>query len=552
MTEKSYAAFISYAHADERIAARLHRALETYPIPKSLGPKSSGDARRSDLSPIFRDAAELNAHHSLPDKIREAVNRSKFLIVLCSPAAKASHWVNEEIRLFRGLHGDASILCVLADGTPQTAFPPALTQGGREPLAANISGSRERFNLGVTGLAASMLGVGLDDLVQRAQKRRRRRGQFLTAGALGFSAIMGVMALTALRAQNAAETSRLEAEKMVEFMLTDLKSELEPLGKLSVLDKVGRRVSDYYTAIPLAQMDDDRIARRARARHLLGQVALDERDMETAKIEIEAAYDATLEVMRRNPDDTDAIFAHAQSAFWRGAALEELNDFAGLFLYWKEYDSLGARLYNQSPKDKTMIIEAASGQNNVGAALSKLGRQDESLPYYDAALQFWQQALTITPEDTSVMMEISNTLSNKSRDLRALNRYEDALSARNAEISVLRSALLPETNIDIMQRLYLSHLNLWELKNTTLEACDLSNPEKILSEYRSFINRDEDNIRWKVSYRAYYADFLLQCRKDMSYANVSKHLQKLRVFADEHGINDDVFKADMLRLNSAQ
>ena len=134
-----YAGFISYAHADEAIAAKLHRALETYAIPKSLKPKEN----RAKLSPIFRDTAELTAHHSLSEKIREGVQSSRFLIVLCSPAAKTSHWVNEEIRLFRSLHGEGSILCVLAEGTPETSFSPALIEDGREPLAANLGESKE-------------------------------------------------------------------------------------------------------------------------------------------------------------------------------------------------------------------------------------------------------------------------------------------------------------------------------------------------------------------------------------------------------------------------
>jgi len=81
----------------------LHKALETYPVPKHLR------AQGKTTKPVFRDVAELTAAHSLSEKIREAVRGSRVLIVLCSPAAKASHWVNEEIRLFRELHGDASI-----------------------------------------------------------------------------------------------------------------------------------------------------------------------------------------------------------------------------------------------------------------------------------------------------------------------------------------------------------------------------------------------------------------------------------------------------------
>ena len=44
------------------------------------------------------DKAELIAHHSLPEKIREVDDGSRFLIVLCSPAAKASHWVKASRR----------------------------------------------------------------------------------------------------------------------------------------------------------------------------------------------------------------------------------------------------------------------------------------------------------------------------------------------------------------------------------------------------------------------------------------------------------------------
>ena len=72
-----YQAFISYAHKDEAVAARLHRALETYKIPKNI------ELTQKALSPIFRDTAELTAHHSLSEKIREAVQSSRFLIVLC-------------------------------------------------------------------------------------------------------------------------------------------------------------------------------------------------------------------------------------------------------------------------------------------------------------------------------------------------------------------------------------------------------------------------------------------------------------------------------------
>ena len=543
MTVKTYAAFISYAHADEHMAARLHKALETYPIPKTLK-----GAHRSDLSPIFRDAAELNAHHSLPDKIREAVTGSKYLIVLCSPAAKASHWVNEEIRLFRKIHGEASILCVLAEGTPDTAFPPALLDGGREPLAANISGPRERFNLGVTGLAASMLGVGLDDLVQRDQKRRRARGRFITAGALAFSAIMGALTLTAMRAQNAAEISRTEAENMVEFMLTDLKTELEPLGKLSVLDAVGARVSDYYGAIPLRDMDDDRMARQARARHLIGQVALDQQDMETARTEIQAAYKATAELMRRNPDNTDAVFAHAQSAFWLGEVFRYLQDYENALPYWREYDALGAKLYAANPDNLDMLMEAAWGQNNLAILEARIGRPDVSLDHCEKALKLWERAMVLAPENIDIAAEMADTLSTQSMQMAKKLDFEPALRARTREIELLQNVADRSQFAEHRFYLNLARLSYWEIKNTASEGCNINEPSNLLIDLRGFIQRDPNNKMWKVNYRAYETEFLSICKKSIPPKELQTRIAALVNFARGNDLMSKDFQADIVWL----
>ena len=167
----------------------MHKTLEAYPVPKSLHDKSP-----KRISPIFRDVTELTAHHSLTEKIKDAVMGSRFLIVLCSPDSKESHWVNEEIKLFRKLHGEGSILCALIEGTPETSFPPALLEGGREPLAANLN--TKNFRLGVSQLAASILGVGLDALIQRDVKQRRNRMRLMMAGSFLFAGIMGCLLYT--------------------------------------------------------------------------------------------------------------------------------------------------------------------------------------------------------------------------------------------------------------------------------------------------------------------------------------------------------------------
>jgi len=94
-----YWAFISYSHKDRKWGQWLHRELEAYRIPQQLVDRNveGREAVPERLLPIFRDEEELAGSPDLPASIREALARSRNLIVLCSPHAARSRWVNEEI-----------------------------------------------------------------------------------------------------------------------------------------------------------------------------------------------------------------------------------------------------------------------------------------------------------------------------------------------------------------------------------------------------------------------------------------------------------------------
>jgi hypothetical protein len=81
------------------------------------------------LRPIFRDRDDFAAGGSLNAQTLAALDASAALIVLCSPAAAKSFYVNEEIRLFKQRCPGRPIVPVIAAGKPITArecFPPAL------------------------------------------------------------------------------------------------------------------------------------------------------------------------------------------------------------------------------------------------------------------------------------------------------------------------------------------------------------------------------------------------------------------------------------------
>ncbi len=259
-------AFLSYSHHDSEVAGWLHEALEDFRVPPRLvGKLTDQGAIPKRINPIFRDRHELAAAGDLGEEIEEAIAGSRFLIVLCSPHAAQSRWIDEEIACFKKMHREDRILAAIVDGEPfasdmpgregQECFPPALrvhydrrgrpTAQRSEPIAADLRPSGDGRHTGLLKIVAGLLGVGLDDLVQREAHRRQKRLYGLTAASVAGMLVASGLAYTAIDARDEARDQRREADKLVGFMLGDLRQKLEPIGRLDVLDSVGQRALAY-------------------------------------------------------------------------------------------------------------------------------------------------------------------------------------------------------------------------------------------------------------------------------------------------------------------
>ncbi|MBT8471614.1 MAG: toll/interleukin-1 receptor domain-containing protein, partial [Marinicaulis sp.] len=120
----TYRAFISYSHRDKQWGEWLHRILENYRVPsKIVGRETVHGPIPRRLAPIFRDRDELATADDLGHEITAALEASMFLLVMCSPAAAQSQWVNEEIKAFKKMHGEGRIRAVIVGGEPFSSDP---------------------------------------------------------------------------------------------------------------------------------------------------------------------------------------------------------------------------------------------------------------------------------------------------------------------------------------------------------------------------------------------------------------------------------------------
>ena len=360
-----YLAFISYSHRDDVAAQSLHKRLETYRLPSKLvGQETPRGAIPDKLTPIFRDLDELSAADNLSTVITEALAKSDTLIVLASPGAKASRWVNLEIESFRTLHGDTRpVLVALIEGEPDEAFPAALTADGHEPVAADFRGDRGARRLALLKLVAGMTGAGLDQLVQRDAQRQNRRVMAVTFGAIIAVLVMALLLAAALRAQTEAERQRQAAEGLVEYMLTDLRDKLKGVGRLDVMTAVNQRAMDYYGGqVALEGLSDESLDRRARILHAMGEDDQARGDLSLALKKFEEARRVTAAVLAKKPNDPDAIFAHAQSEFWVGSIARERKQSTVATQSLKKYKILSDQLVSFDPKNIKWLKESAYAQ----------------------------------------------------------------------------------------------------------------------------------------------------------------------------------------------
>lgn len=230
-----YWAFISYSHRDAKWATWLHRALESYRVPKKLvGTSGTRGVVPKRLTPVFRDRDELASAVDLGTVINEALDKSACQIIICSPHAARSRWVNEEILAFKRLGREDRIFCLIVDGEPNASelagreqeecFPPALrfrlaADGNlgairSEPVAADARAGKDRRHGAKLKLIAGLLGVHYDALRRREQQRRNRRLFVVACAAVAGMLLTSALATYALFQRSAAQrqTARAESE----------------------------------------------------------------------------------------------------------------------------------------------------------------------------------------------------------------------------------------------------------------------------------------------------------------------------------------------------
>lgn len=430
--DRAYRAFLSYSHADKAWADWLHRALETWRVPRRLvGHRTVFGAIPRRLAPIFRDREELASATDLGREVREALAKSEALIVICSPHAAQSRWVNEEVLAFKRMGRGQRIFCLVVGGEPGASeipgragdecFCPALRYGvdgdGRltperaEPVAADVRPGRDGKAHAKLKLAAGLLGIGYDTVVQRESHRRRLRMLAVTAAALVVMAITSVLAVTAYVARNEARARQAQTEDALNYMLGDLHEKLEGMGRLDLMASVTDKAMALFADSKPGSLTDLELTQQSRALVQIGEIRLKEGRSGPAMEAFRRAYQRSAELTARHPHDGRFLFDRAQAEYWIGNVYWQQRKLTDANTWLTRYRDSTRALLKIDPNNRDWQLESTFGEQAVAVLAFDRGDLEAARTGFRTVLATQQQLIREQPDNLETTTAAAETIS---------------------------------------------------------------------------------------------------------------------------------------------
>ena len=464
------------------------------------------------LAPIFRDREELSSGVDLSEEIKQALADSETLLVVCSPAAAASKWVNREIEQFREL-GKDRIYCVIVDGDPNASsadaacFPPALLQDEQheliEPLAADVRPWADGKALARSKLAAALLGVRLDDLRQREKKRKRKIQAFAIIAMFAVFVLLAFSVQSRL-AEQEAQLARAAQQASAEKMLASFLDQAEKLRDVADLE-TRKSFQDVMTRY-LAAFDEHDLSQQSRRQLGVmlanrGIILRDENQPSQAMEVFKQARQVLQALVDELGDDPESLFELSQVEYWIGQVYVDLGQAQQAAPYYSAYAAISEKLHSIEPQNADWTMEAAYAQSNLGALKLHVYPFDPM-----AAIQHYRTALELNQEAALLDQKYEHELADSHADLAdawiGICKMDEAMTQRLKTVELAETYYRQSPANNRLKQDYghaLSGLSILQRKSGQNEKA-LENLQRSLQIQEELVSEDPQNMikRWSL------------------------------------------------------
>ncbi len=473
--QNNYYAFISYSRLDIKAAKFIQKGLENFkytvfPVADEFKPQNPTFLRR-----VFRDKTDMDySNEDYRKVLKKTLDRSRYLVVICSPNAKASAPVHEEIEDFLSHpdHSEADIIPVILKGSlredkPEENPMPLLlnktvfTMRNLPVMQPEIGETEhEAWEGALMGIIAYMTKVDRRHIHDRFLRDKRKRALRLFQTSLAVAACMAGLTVWAFYERNRAETARAHAEEaqaraeaqerksMALFeagkdfsndVIFDFNDKLADLKNASALQQELMNSADnYLNRLEKQAVGDAGLTRLVMvAKGQLGDVAVKRGNTDDAY----GLYSQGLEIARKltASDPGNALWQHDLSVLY-----EKLGD-----IYRAQGDLSKAKdMYSQGLEIRRKLTASDLGNaewqrdlsvsyNNLGNIYAAQGDLSKAKDMYSQGLEIrrkltasdpgnaeWQRDLSVSYDRLGIVYEAQGDLS-KAQDM-----YSQGLETR--------------------------------------------------------------------------------------------------------------------------
>jgi tetratricopeptide (TPR) repeat protein len=424
-----YDAFISYSHAkDKPIAAALQTAVQKLGKPWY---------RRRALR-VFRDDTSLSATPHLWPTIEQALAESRYLILLASPEAASSQWVNKEAAYWLKHKNPDTLLIAVTDGllnwdnaandfvwNERTPLPlAAKNQFAGEPKWVDLTKYRtgadkrdSRFTELAADFAAAIRGIPKEDLLSQ-EVRQQRRALTLAWSAAGSLAVLIALAgwqwRQAVVSKQAAQLNLIYATRAAGNVVFRIVQDLR--------DEQGMRLESVLRILGDAQSVLDDIAK----------VNPDDSEVQLTRVSLlfestimylragnvfSATYaaDESLAVMRKlaavEPESNPVQSFLGKSLATVGRTREAAGDRPGALTAYRESAAVMRKLSTTNPKDTDTQRDLASILYSIGRLyLVDTSDGREALAAFEESVAISRKLVAADPGNGRRQQELSTFL----------------------------------------------------------------------------------------------------------------------------------------------
>jgi tetratricopeptide (TPR) repeat protein len=301
----------------------------------------------------------------------------------------------------------------------------------------------------------------------------RRRLRHLAAAVLVLAAAGGATKYavdltrertTAVAARDEADRRRGQAEDLIGFMLGDLRKNLEPVGRLDVLDGVGAKAMDYFAAVPADALSDEELLRRSTALYQIGEVRIAQGNLPAAALPLQESLSLAEALVARAPRNGDRLYGLAQSHYWVGYVHWSRHELDAAQRQFQAYLDVARRLVDIDPARTDWQREIGYANSNLGSVLQARGQLEAALERFRECLKIERGLLARAPEDDELNRAVASSHNAIGVVLLLRGRLDVALVEFGAERAILEQQVSRAPhNTGFHHRLMVTHSYLGDL-----------------------------------------------------------------------------------------